>query len=539
MTTSVRAVRTRITGRVLLAPLVLVWWTAGPGAGGARAEEPAALPRRYAYPAALGAAGPGGHAAEGGATDAGAAVYLVLPVAVLLAAVAVASYTFVKRRRRMANRTTPGGAPADRGTSGGSGPPPRNPSAEPVIRAERALIGTDDAVRARQEELAFAAARSGAPDVARLTEAVAFAEGELTVAFRLRQELDDAPPPDDRERRGVLAEILARCARADARLDAEAEGFDRLRAPERNVPEALGSVALICRALAGRAATARETLGTLRGRYADTAVAPVADDTDEAGNRLMCAGSALDEARGLVDAGDTGGAAARVRAARSAAGQAAVLVEAVERRARELAEAAGMLPGALTGTETDLAEARGLPKDGTQGAPVADLQGRIGRAEAMFADVRREVAGGRYDPIDALRRIGEADTLLDGALTGACRPDADRPRTGALLDQAMLTARSAAGAATAYITAHRGVVGAPARTRLAESRRLLEWARGRAAAGDAHTARSEARRADALARQARDLAERDVRSHRGRSEEGTGAIEAGSGAGGGGAGGRS
>ncbi|AXG80060.1 TPM domain-containing protein [Streptomyces paludis] len=459
----------------------------------------------------------------GAATGGGAAVNLVLPVVVVLAAAGIAAYTFAKRRRRAASRTTPGGGrgggPGDGNGGWGTGPyrpqpPAEVPLAELDGRARRVLVETDDALRTSQEELGFATAQFGEEAAAPFTDAVAFARGELTVAFRLRQELDDAYPEDDATRRRMLAEIIARCAEADRRLDAESEAFDRLRALERNAPRALDTVTASYQELTGRVATARETLAALRERYADSAAAPVADSAEQAADRLTFTATALAEAGRLVAAGDNGRAAVHVRAAESAAGQAATLAEAVERRARELAEAAGRLPGALTETETDLADARGLLKGTTAGVSTADLQGRIGRAEAVVQEVRAESgAGGRYDPIDALRRVEEADAVLDEALTGAREREAGDRRAGTLLDQAMLTAGSAIGAAADYVTTHRGAVGSEARTRLAESQRRLEWARGRAATGDAQSALAEAQRADALARQAQELAERDVRSY--------------------------
>ncbi|MEW1723955.1 TPM domain-containing protein [Streptomyces sp. NPDC093109] len=459
-----------------------------------------------------GPADPGGTAAAGGA-----ATNLVLPVVVVLAAAGIAAYTFAKRKRRAASRTTPGdGRPGGGWGTGGSGPTPPAEVPLPELdgRARRVLVETDDALRTSQEELGFATAQFGEEAAAPFTDAVAFARGELTVAFRLRQELDDTYPEDDATRRRMLAEIIARCAEADRRLDAESEAFDRLRALERNAPRALDTVTASYQELTGRVARARETLAALRERYADSAAAPVADSADQAADRLTFTATALAEAGRLVAAGDNGRAAVHVRAAESAAGQAATLAEAVERRARELAEAAGRLPGALTETETDLADARGLLKGTAAGVPTADLQGRIGRAEAVVLEVRRESgAGGRYDPIDALRRVEEADAVLDEALTGAREREAGDRRAGTLLDQAMLTAGSAIGAAADYVTTHRGAVGSQARTRLAESQRRLEWARGRAAAGDAQSALGEAQRADALARQAQELAERDVRAY--------------------------
>ncbi|MFE4910468.1 TPM domain-containing protein [Streptomyces sp. NPDC056652] len=454
-----------------------------------------------------GEADPGGPAADGGA-----ATNLVLPVVVVVGAAAIGAYSFAKRKRRMAVRTTPRGERQGWGSPGGTERPAPTPLPELDGRAKQVLVETDDALRTSQEELGFATAQFGEEAAAPFTDAVAFAKGQLTLAFRLRQQLDDAFPEDDETRRRMLDEIIARCAEANSRLDAESEGFDRLRALERNAPGAVETVGGTFRELTGRVATARDTLATMRARYADSASAPVADSVTQAEDRLVFASTALDEARGFTGAGDNGRAAVHVRAAEAAVGQATTLVETVERRARELTEAAGKLPGALTETETDLADARGLLKGTTPGEPTADLQGRIGRAEAVVSGVRRELGSGRYDPIDALRRVEEADAVLDEALTGAREREEGSRRAGTLLDQAMLTARSAIGAAADYIGTHRGAVGSQARTRLTEAQRRLELAHATSVSGDTQGALAEAQRADALARTAQDLAEQDVRS---------------------------
>ncbi|MGW6237485.1 TPM domain-containing protein [Streptomyces sp. NPDC055094] len=454
-----------------------------------------------------GVADPGGPAADGGA-----ATNLVLPVVVVVGAAAIGAYSFAKRKRRMAVRTTPRGERHGWGSPGGTEPPAPTPLPELDSRAKQVLVETDDALRTSQEELGFATAQFGEEAAAPFTDALAFAKGQLTLAFRLRQQLDDAFPEDDPTRRRMLDEIIARCAEANSRLDAESEGFDRLRALERNAPQAVETVGGTFRELNGRVATARDTLAAMRERYADSASAPVADSVTQAEDRLVFASTALDEARGFTGAGDNGRAAVHVRAAEAAVGQAATLVETVERRAQELTDAAGKLPGALTETETDLADARGLLKGTTPGVPTADLQGRIGRAEAVVSGVRRELDSGRYDPIDALRRVEEADAVLDEALTGAREREEGSRRAGTLLDQAMLTARSAIGAAADYIGTHRGAVGSQARTRLTEAQRRLELAHATSVSGDTQGALAEAQRADALARTAQDLAEQDVRS---------------------------
>ncbi|MGW6985499.1 TPM domain-containing protein, partial [Streptomyces sp. NPDC054932] len=425
------------------------------------------------------------------------------------AAGALAAYTYTRRKRKDA-------AVGGRGTTTGpgwpEGAPDRLPLPELDSRTKALLVETDDAVRTSTEELGFASAQFGEEAARPFTAAVEYAKDELTHAFRLRQQLDDAYPEDDATRRRMLDEIVARCTEANRRLDAEAADFDRLRDLEKNAPQALATVEEHFRALTGRTATAEATLTALTRRYADSASAPVASNPEQAEDRLLFATTSLGQARAALEAGENGTAAVHVRAAESAVDQAATLVDAVERRAQELAEAAGKLPGALTETDTDLADARGLLTGTAEGTSTADLRGRIGRAEAVLADVRQEEAAGRYDPIDALRRVEEADAALDEALTGARERESGRQRAAALLDQALLSARSAIGAATDYITTTRGAVGSQARTRLAEAGRHLERAVSVAAA-DPAGALAEAQRADGLARQAQQLAEQDVRAY--------------------------
>ncbi|MDT0493577.1 TPM domain-containing protein, partial [Streptomyces griseus] len=444
---------------------------------------------------------------SGSSGPSGAGDFL-LPVAVVGGAGALAVFAYARRKRRSATRTTPAAV------GWGRSPEGPVPLEELDARAKQVLVDTDDAVRTSEEELGFATAQFGEEAAKPFTEAVARAKDELTRSFRLRQQLDDAFPEDDATRRRMLEEILTRCTAADEGLDAVAEDFDRLRALERNAPEALTGVETTFRTLTGRVPAAESAVAGMRERYGDGAAAPVAGAVGQAGDRLAFAASALDQARQAVDGADHARAAVYIRAAEGAVGQAGTLVDAVDRRSAELAEAAGKLPAALTETETDLADARGLLEGTTAATSTADLRGRTARAEAVLTDVREAMATGPYDPVDALRRVEEADAALDEALAGAREREEGGRRARSLLDQAMLTARSAIGAAADYITTHRGAVGAPARTRLAEAQRRWERA-GELAAADAQGALAEAQQADALARQALELAAQDVRSFQG------------------------
>ncbi|PCG85629.1 fibrillarin [Streptomyces sp. WZ.A104] len=467
--------------------------------------------------------GPADPGTGGSSTSAGD---LILPVAVVGGAGAVALYAYTRRKRRTTTRTTPAATGWGRGGEAGGAPEPPTPLPELDERAKEVLVDTDDAVRTSEEELGFATAQFGEEAAKPFTEAVARAKDELTQSFRLRQQLDDAFPEDDATRRRMLKEILTRCAAANERLDTVSADFDRLRALERTAPQALAAVDATYRELAGRVSAAETGVGGLRERYGEGAAAPAAADIEQAEDRLVFATSAVDQARTAVDAGENSRAAVYIRAAEGAVGQAGTLLDSVDRRAAELGEAAGKLPAALTETDTDLADAGGLLEGTAGGASTAGLRGRIARAEAVLADVRGAMAAGPYDPVDALRRVEEADAALDEALAGAREQERGEAKARTLLDQAMLTARSAIGAAADYVTTNRGAVGSQARTRLAEAQRRWERAR-ELASTDVRSALTEARQADALAGQALSLAEQDVRGFGGRL--GPGAVRGGGG----------
>ncbi|MFE3932744.1 TPM domain-containing protein, partial [Streptomyces goshikiensis] len=213
-----------------------------------------------------GEADPGGGA--GGQSGAGD---FVLPVVVVGAAGALGAFAYTRRRRKT-------GAAAWGTTGWGAQPATTTalPLPELDSKAKALLVDTDDAVRTSTEELGFASAQFGDEAVRTFTAALEHAKSELTQAFRLRQQLDDAYPEDDATRRRMLDEIVARCTEANRRLDAESADFDRLRDLEKNAPAALATVEAHFSELAGRTTTAEATLTALAGPYPDTASAPVA-----------------------------------------------------------------------------------------------------------------------------------------------------------------------------------------------------------------------------------------------------------------------
>ncbi|MFJ3930432.1 TPM domain-containing protein [Streptomyces sp. NPDC090029] len=539
---------TRTAAKTLLPALAAVWWLTGPaladapvGASGARpgpdrvSDRPAEAPRPGPPPRSA-APGDARALAQGAGSGAGD---LVLPIAVVGGAGALAVYAYARRRRRTSTRTTPHG-----GHEGLDGP---RPLPELDARARRALVKTENALLSSEEELDTAADLCGEEAVRPFREAAARAREELTAAYRLRQQLDDAYPDGESARRRMLDEIVARCTRAGRRLDTEVGDFRRLRDPRRNALRDLAAVQRLHDEADGPMLHAEAALRVMRERYASTASAPVAGVVVTARDRLAFAAGALAEAHRAAGGGDTAAVADLVRAAEAAVSQAGRLVKAVDRRARELAEAAGRLPEALADTEADLAAARTLI-DSLGAGTVASgpLRAREAVAGTVAAEVRRERDAGPFDPLEALRRIGEADGALDRELAEAPGPDRGTLRARALLERALVGARAAVHAAEDSIAVHRGAVGGEARTRAAEARRRLGRAEGLSGrpegakgagtggtgvlggpggvGGDPRSALVEAQRADGLAREALTLAENDVRAWRGRTA-GDGAAE--------------
>jgi hypothetical protein len=139
-----------------------------------------------------------------------------------------------------------------------------------------------------------------------------------------------------------------------------------------------------------------------------------------------------------------------------------------------------------------------------EGHDVAALSPAVARAEAVLAD-----AGDPRDPLTSLRRLEEAERALDEGLARARDAAVRDQRARALLDQALLSARSAMTAAADFIATRRGAVGPDARTRLAEAQRHVEQALA-VARHDPAAALHEAQQADALAQHALALAQSDV-----------------------------
>lgn len=381
------------------------------------------------------------------------------------------------------------------------------PSIEELRRqAGSALVQIDDAVKTSEEELGFAVASYGETSTEAFRVALDAAKAKVAQAFTLQQQLDDATPDTDDERREWYGGIIRLTGEADAALDEQAEQFDELRALERDAPAQLARVQEAATAAEATIAPAEQRLAALGAQYAASATAPVSDNLTQARSRIGFAREALTAASTDVAAGDAAQAAVGIRAAEEAVDQTELLTAAVERLAADLATADAAVAAGVDELDRDVAVARGL-----QNAEAGALADRVASESAAL---RAAIGAPGRDPIALQAKLEQVDSEIDAAIQSVRDAAEQAARVQAQLSRSLTTARSQVQAAEDYLVARRGAIGAEARTRLAEAGRLLVEAQG-AASTDPAAALTAAQRAERLAAEAMSLAQRDVSGYGG------------------------
>lgn len=409
---------------------------------------------------------------------------------IVIAAVIVVIIAIVLARRKK-----------KRAAVGGAGQVPL-PSIEELRRqAGSALVQIDDAVKTSEEELGFAVASYGEASTEAFRAALDAAKEKVAQAFTLQQQLDDATPDTDDERREWYGGIIRLTGEADAALDEQAAQFDELRALERDAPAQLARVQEAATAAEATIAPAEQRLAALGTQYAASAVAPVSDNLTQARSRIGFAREALAAASTDVAAGDAARAAVGIRAAEEAVDQTKLLSAAVERLAVDLAAADTAVAAGVADLDRDVATARGLAN--ANAAAIAD------RVASESAALRAAIGSPGRDPIALQARLEQVDAEIDAVIKSVRDAAEQAARVQAQLSRSLTTARSQVQAAEDYLVARRGAIGAEARTRLAEAGRLLVEAQG-SATTDPTAALASAQRAERLATEAMSLAQRDV-----------------------------
>ncbi|MEJ6489675.1 TPM domain-containing protein [Leucobacter sp. USCH14] len=364
-----------------------------------------------------------------------------------------------------------------------------------------ALVAADDAVKSSTQELEFARAQFGDAAVAEYADAIETARARLLEAFTLRQQLDDATPDTEAQRREWLQRVIELCAAVDDVLDAQADSFERLRAIEQNAPAALTAAAARREQVAAQGAQSRAEIDRLAAAYAADELSAL-DGAAEQAEALLAFGAERERAAASAlstASPDSGAAAVAIREAEAALAGAEEIHRTIASRGAELASIEARCAELIGELEADIAGAQALPDaDGRIAAAVTATQERIAQA-------RHDLSGGVRRPSRAVQALEAANTHIDGVVQSA--QQAERARR--LLDAQIAQADGQVRQAEAFIDARRGAIGSRARTRAAEARAALARAEA-ARAASPENALAEAQRANSLAAESLSAAQSDV-----------------------------
>jgi chromosome segregation ATPase len=367
------------------------------------------------------------------------------------------------------------------------------------------LVRLDDAVTAADDELGFAIAQFGEARTASFSAAVAKAHANLTEAFRLRQELDDAVPEPPLRERELTLQIIALCEDAQAAISAQDRDFAALRSAELNAPATIKSLRERIAISTKRLQDAPTVLSRLSEQYDPDIEKRNAPSSATAKDQLDAAGAAVNAAEKGISPAGVNDVVDDLKAAEDAERKATVLLDAIDALAKRLDDAASALDALVATTKTDLVEARKQ----RESAPDPETGGAIVEAISVVESTLAAIAAAKApaNPLPNLDALGESVAQLDTALASA-RNQAERlDHARTALVGTLVNAKSQISTVRAFITVGAGRVGPDARTRLAEAERQLMLAQNEA---DPVAALDTARRAVTCARDADDLAHYDA-----------------------------
>ncbi len=193
------------------------------------------------------------------------------------------------------------------------------------------------------------------------------------------------------------------------------------------------------------------------------------------------------------------GASARAKAAEAAVGQAATLLDAIDRADADLAAAPARIAERVTSLTADVADAQRLaPQDPSITQATTTAQETLASAQAT----------GR-DPLAAVAALQNAEATLDELLAPvrAAAEEAEKARIA--LTESLGRVTSRVRAVSDFVETRRGAVGAEARTRLSEAARHLDRAQ-QTLQSDPAGALAVLRQAEAYVDEAERLARTDV-----------------------------
>jgi chromosome segregation ATPase len=365
------------------------------------------------------------------------------------------------------------------------------------------LVRADDLLRNAEDEVEFARAQFGDRAAADLAAVVSAARDQLREAFHLHQQLHDAVPDSDAQRRRWSQRIVELCSTISETIQAETAQLDSRRALERSAPEQLAELDRVIAETEERIAEAEATLDRLSESYAPNTYSRVESAPTAAAEFVAAARTTLEAARQRVAQSDS--AAEVLETASTQLQSARHTLDSVSRTASGLDSANAELATVVAQTRRAVSEAT-AERDA---APIPESADEISRALDVVAATIALVTDRRQlpDPLTRLDELRDSVSRLDAALASARSSQQRIDNAREAMRGALFSARSHLDVARGFIEDNRGCVGADARTRLAEAERQLALAE---AADDPVDALDTARRVSRLAQDADALARYDA-----------------------------
>ena len=195
-------------------------------------------------------------------------------------------------------------------------------------QANALLIKTDDGLRDADQELGFVEAEFGDAQVQAMHSALASAQDELKQAFVIGQKLDDSEPETAEQRRQMIEEIIARCQKAQAAIDAQRTEIERLRDLEKNAPSVLESLDAEVSRVAALLKAEPQVQARL-DRYSEESIGSVGGNAEAARAKLDAARTRIAAGRKAAEESNLAAAAVAANAAQVALADAAALLGAL------------------------------------------------------------------------------------------------------------------------------------------------------------------------------------------------------------------
>jgi len=449
-----------------------------------------------------GAAVAGADAIVGGGTNTGMIWLIVIGIVIV---VGVVGWLVVRRvKGAKGAKAAPAGTDELSGLS----------TADLSLRAGKALVDLDNALRSSQDEVGFAQAEFGLEATDPFRAALESAKQDANQAFAIRQKLDDATPEPEPEQRTMLVQLLQLCDHASNTLDAQTKSFDELRDLANRAGPVLDETEQRAGEIEQRVPVAKQALVTLATTYPATALASLSANPDHTTALIAAARDAIAKGRTALASGNKNQAVGFARVGQNALAQAAKLMDAIDQAPQALSQASANLQARVASITSDLADAQRL------GGADASVTTAAAEAQAALQQAQAVPNGG--DPLAALTRLGTAETDLDNVLAPARSREQANVRAASSAQLTLSQAQGMISEANSFIDARRGGIGTDARTRLAEASRLVGVAQ-QMLATDPVQACSTAQQALAYARQALQEAQSDAQAWQSQLPSGAGA----------------